>query len=81
MCYTASQVASPSTCMLSQVSYDKSATEVDLLQPAFTRRREVFVGRLAMVGFVSAVLGEVTPPTSFALQFYTHLSSSSAMLP
>ncbi|KAL3145684.1 hypothetical protein ABBQ32_003219 [Trebouxia sp. C0010 RCD-2024] len=42
-----------------KVSYDKSATEVDLLQPAFTRRREVFVGRLAMVGFVSAVLGEL----------------------
>ncbi len=38
---------------------DSKATEVDLLQPAFTRRREVFVGRLAMVGFVSAVFGEV----------------------
>lgn len=47
--------------LLLQVNYDKSATEVDLLQPAFTRRREVFVGRLAMVGFVSAVLGEVSP--------------------
>ena len=26
-----------------QVKYDSSATEVDLLQPAFTRRREVCV--------------------------------------
>lgn len=42
-----------------KVKYDSKATEVDLLQPAFTRRREVFVGRLAMVGFVSAVFGEL----------------------
>ena len=46
-------------CASVQVKYDSKATEVDLLQPAFTRRREVFVGRLAMVGFVSAVFGEV----------------------
>ena len=46
-------------CDPMQVKYDKDAVEVDLLQPAFTRRREVFIGRLAMVGFVSAVLGEV----------------------
>lgn len=42
-----------------KVKTDPNATEVDLLQPAFTRRREVFVGRLAMVGFVSAVFGEL----------------------
>ena len=47
-------------CDPMQVKYDKDAVEVDLLQPAFTRRREVFIGRLAMVGFVSAVLGEVS---------------------
>ncbi|KAA6421056.1 MAG: hypothetical protein FRX49_08967, partial [Trebouxia sp. A1-2] len=46
-------------CASVQVKYDSKATEVDLLQPAFTRRREVFVGRLAMVGFVSAVFGEL----------------------
>lgn len=28
--------------------YDKSATQTFLLEPAFTRRREVFVGRLAV---------------------------------
>ena len=44
-----------------QVKYDKDAVQVDPLQPAFTRRREVFIGRLAMVGFVSAILGEVSP--------------------
>ena len=28
-------------------NYDRSAKEVDPTQPAFTRRREAFVGRLA----------------------------------
>ena len=32
-----------------QSYYDETAKEVDPLQPAFTRRREAFVGRLAMV--------------------------------
>jgi photosystem II protein len=40
--------------------YDESAKKVDPLQPAFTRRREVLVGRLAMVGFASALIGELT---------------------
>lgn len=40
-------------------NYDPSAKEVDPTQPAFTRRREAFVGRLAMVGFASALLGEL----------------------
>jgi len=43
-----------------QSYHDESAKEVDPLQPAFTRRREVFVGRLAMVGFASALIGELT---------------------
>jgi len=47
------------SCASAQVKNNSKATEVDLLQPAFTRRSEVFVGRLAMVGFVSAVFGEV----------------------
>ncbi len=55
------------SCVSAQVTYDSKATEVDLLQPAFTRRREVFVGRLAMVGFVSAVFGEVGLLSSFDL--------------
>ncbi len=55
------------SCASVQVKYDSKATEVDLLQPAFTRRREVFVGRLAMVGFVSAVFGEVGLSSSFDL--------------
>lgn len=39
---------------------DKSAKEVDPLVPAFTRRREVFAGRLAMFGFAASLIGEVT---------------------
>lgn len=38
---------------------DKSAKEVDPLQPAFTRRREAFAGRLAMFGFAASLIGEV----------------------
>ena len=38
---------------------DKSAKEVDPIQPAFTRRREVFAGRLAMFGFAASLIGEV----------------------
>ena len=40
--------------------YDESAKEVDPLQPAFTRRREAFVGRLAMVTVSSLYL--LIPP-------------------
>ena len=32
--------------------YDESAKKVDPAQPAFTRRREVFVGRLASKAFL-----------------------------
>ncbi len=39
---------------------DKSAKEVDPSQPAFTRRREVFAGRLAMFGFAASLIGEVS---------------------
>lgn len=38
---------------------DKSAKEVDPLVPAFTRRREVFAGRLAMFGFAASLIGEI----------------------
>jgi hypothetical protein len=40
--------------------YDKSAPQVGPLSSAFTRRREIWVGRIAMVGFVSNVLAEVS---------------------
>lgn len=36
-----------------------NAVEVNPLVPAFTRRREIFAGRLAMLGFLSACIGEV----------------------
>ena len=36
-----------------QSYYDETAKEVDPLQPAFTRRREAFVGRLAMASLCS----------------------------
>lgn len=39
--------------------YDQSAVEVDPAQPAFTRRREVFAGRLAMFGFAASLIGEL----------------------
>jgi len=42
-----------------KADYDDSATKVNPALSAFTRRREVFVGRLAMTGFFSAVLGEL----------------------
>lgn len=38
---------------------DKNAKEVDPTTPAFTRRREVFAGRLAMAGFAASLIGEV----------------------
>lgn len=38
---------------------DTSAKEVDPSVPAFTRRREVFAGRLAMFGFAASLIGEV----------------------
>ena len=60
------------TLTLLQVRTDPNATEVDLLQPAFTRRREVFVGRLAMVGFVSAVFGEVIKQLSCMFLHHHH---------
>lgn len=42
-----------------KTGYDKNALEIDPAQPAFTRRREVFAGRLAMIGFASALIGEI----------------------
>ena len=40
---------------------DKSAKEVEPTAPAFTRRREAQVGRLAMFGFAASLIGEVSP--------------------
>lgn len=42
-----------------QTGYDKQAFETDPALPAFTRRREVFAGRMAMLGFASALIGEI----------------------
>jgi len=39
--------------------YDSSAVQTPLVESAFTRRREVFVGRLAMTGFFAATIGEL----------------------
>lgn len=39
---------------------DKSAKEVEPTAPAFTRRREAQVGRLAMFGFAASLIGEIT---------------------
>ena len=59
---------------------DKNAKEVDPLVPAFTRRREVFAGRLAMFGFAASLIGEVINfITSWSLHLYlctVHLSMS-----
>ena len=42
-----------------KTGYDKNAKQTSPVQPALTRRKELFVGRLAMVGFASALIGEV----------------------
>lgn len=39
--------------------YDKNATKVNPASAAFTRRREVFTGRIAMSGFLAGVIGEI----------------------
>jgi len=39
--------------------YDESAFKLDSPESAFTRRRELFIGRLAMTGFFAAVVGEI----------------------
>jgi len=43
---------------IAKVQYD-DAKETNPLQSAFTRRREIWVGRTAMTGFISAVIGEL----------------------
>lgn len=42
-----------------KVDYDKSAPKTPPIASAFTRRREIFVGRTAMTGFITAVVGEL----------------------
>jgi len=39
--------------------YDKDAVQASPVESAFTRRREIFVGRLAMTGFFAATVGEL----------------------
>lgn len=48
-----------------QPGYDSNALEVDPLQPAFTRRRELFAGRLAMFGFSASIVGEILTGKGF----------------
>lgn len=52
-----------------------NAMEVNPLVPSFTRRREVFAGRLAMLGFLSACIGEVITGDGIIgqVQIYTGL--------
>lgn len=50
--------------------YDKNAFEVNPVAPAFTRRREVFIGRLAMSGFLAAVIGEIITGKGILGQLY-----------
>jgi len=56
--------------------YDKNAKEVNIATPAFTRRREIFAGRLAMVGFGSATIAELITGRGILgqLQLYTGAS-------
>jgi photosystem II protein len=42
-----------------KAGYDKSADREDPAGSAFTRRREIFAGRLAMSGFFAGVIGEL----------------------
>lgn len=49
------------------------------MQPALTRRRELFVGRLAMVGFASALIGEVATGKGVIGQIAQELSIPSGL--
>jgi len=44
---------------IAKVKYDDSAKETNPALSAFTRRREIWVGRTAMTGFICAVIGEI----------------------
>jgi hypothetical protein len=62
-------------------SYDPEATRVFGL-PAFTRRREVFAGRLAMFGFAAAYIGEILTGQGIIgqLQLWTGWSEKGVLL-
>lgn len=46
--------------MLDQVEVDTEAFKVEWWRPAFTRRREIFMARTAMAGFLSLQIGEAS---------------------
>lgn len=62
-------------------AYSPSAVRVNPLLPSFTRRREVFVGRLAMLGFLSACIGEEMTGNGIIgqVQDYTGWSSTAVV--
>lgn len=63
-------------------AYSGSAVQVNPLLPSFTRRREVFAGRLAMVGFLSACIGEEMTGRGIIgqVQNYTGWSANAVVL-
>lgn len=47
------------TLKAARPGYDPQAFRAPFFWPTFSRRREVFVGRIAMIGFFAALIGEV----------------------
>ena len=45
--------------VVTEAEVDKDAFKVEWWRPAFTRRREIFMARTAMAGFLSLQVGEV----------------------
>lgn len=62
-------------------AYSGDALRVNPLLPSFTRRREVFVGRLAMLGFLAACIGEELTGNGIIgqVQDYTGWSSTAVL--
>jgi hypothetical protein len=45
--------------VVTEAEVDQDAFKVEWWRPAFTRRREIFMARTAMAGFLSLQVGEV----------------------
>lgn len=59
---------------------DKDAFKVEWWRPAFTRRREIFMARTAMAGFLSLQVGEASLNPLSTHGFRAAMSSSTVAL-
>jgi photosystem II protein len=53
------------TAVVTEAEVDKDAFKVEWWRPAFTRRREIFMARTAMAGFLSLQVGEILTGEGF----------------